>query len=175
MPSPLLVFLLVPLLLQDQVHLLLSLSELVQDLLMRANGSLGPWMLGDLDNRRPLSRHIREHLLDEVFEAFRKEGWQSFAAVGVPKDIVSLFFDELVVWVGHCWLLEGRIAGIHDEQNNSSSEDVRLPSVVTLACNFRSHVALGAEFGLEDACAVLAPDEAGEPKIGDFENKRGGK
>lgn len=174
-PSPLFVLLLVPLLFQDQVHLLLPLPELVQDLLVGTDGSLGPRMLGHLHDRRSFPRHIREHLLHQVLEAVRKEGWQSLAAVGVPKDVVSLFFDELVVRVGDCWLLEGWIASIHDEQNNSSSEDVRLPAVITLRCDFRSHVALGSQLGLEDARAVLATDQTREPEVRDFENKRRGK
>lgn len=78
--------------------------------------------------------------------------------MGVPKDVVPLFLDELVVRVSHCWLLEGRIACVHDEQDNSSRKDVRLSAVVALVRDFRSHVALCAELGLENPRAVLAPN-----------------
>ena len=83
----------------------------------------------------------------------------------VPEDIEPLLFDELVVWiVDHC-LFERRIASVHDEEDDSAREDVRLPAVVMLQRNLRSHVSLSAQLSVQDASAVVPSNQARKPKI----------
>lgn len=89
-------------------------------------------MLGYFSNSWPFTRDIGQHLLNEVFERIREETRTSLSVVRVPKDIESLLFDKLVVWIiDHC-LLKRRVACIHNEENDSTREDVRFPAVVML-------------------------------------------
>lgn len=89
--------------------------------------------------------------------------------MGVPKDIESLLFDELVVWViDHC-LLKRRVACVHNKENDSTREDVGLPSVVMLQRDLRSHVSLSPQLRMQDPSAVMSSDQAGEPEICNLE------
>lgn len=87
----------------------------------------------------------------------------------VPKDIEPLLFDELVVRiVDHC-LLKRRIACVHDEEDDSTRENISLPAIVMFQRNLRSHVSLSAQLSVQDSRAVVSPNQARKPKICNLE------
>lgn len=126
-------------------------------------------MLGYFSNSWSFTRDIGQHLLNEVFERIREETRTSLSVMRVPKDIESLLFDELVVWIiDHC-LLKRRVACIHNEENDSTRKDVRFPAVVMFQRNLWSHVSLSAQLSMQDTSAIMPSNQAREPKVCNLE------
>ena len=86
-----------------------------------------------------------------------------------PENFVFLFFDQFVIGIGGRGLFEGRVSRQHDEEYDSSCEDVATFSFIFFCWNLGGHVAFSAEFSFQDSRAVLAAKETGEPEICDFE------
>ena len=101
--------------LQDTVQLLLTLGELLFYFSMSAYSIFNPRMRGNPLNFKPLRRLKSNHMNEEILETLREEISWSFSRMSFPKNIIFLFFYDLIVWIIWCRLLERRISSIHYE------------------------------------------------------------
>lgn len=130
--------------LQYLVQFNLPLRELLLDFSMAADGLLDPGMSSNLLNLGSFQRIECDYLHKEILEGLAEEPNRPFSGMRLPKDIVLLLLDQLVVGIGRSSLLEGRIASQHDEQYDSSRENIAALSLILLRGDFRSHIPFGA-------------------------------
>ena len=99
---------------------LLSLLELLNDLLLSWNLSRHPRVVDHICNGRSLDRFKLQHGLDQRLEVFGVElllSWLVFA-MGLPKQIGPVGGEAPVEWVLEDSLGERWMLGNHDEKNN---------------------------------------------------------
>jgi hypothetical protein len=89
-----------------------------------------------------------DHSGEKVFEFGREEVHWSSSGVSLPESVVFLVFDQLVVGIISSCLFEWWVSGIHDEQNDSCSENVALGSLIVLGWNLGGHVAFSSQLGV---------------------------
>jgi hypothetical protein len=100
------------------------------------------------------------HSGKQIFEIFRKIIDGSSPGMGFPKHVALLFLDQLVIRVVWHGLLERRVSCIHDEENDSGRENIGFGSIVVFIWNFRGHVSLGAQLGVQNSSSVFSLDQA---------------
>ena len=160
---------------ENGVQFLLPYCELLLDLPVGAHRLLNPGVSSNFLDFQSFRGLEGDQPLEEILERVGEETDGTFAGVGLPKDIVFLFLEDLVVGVGGGGLLEGRVAGVHDEENDSGSKNVNNFTLIFLVGNLRGHVSLSAQLGPEHSSAVLALEQAGEAEIGDLEDEEVGE
>lgn len=92
--------------------------------------------------------------------------------MSLPKDIVLLLLNELVVGISKRGFLKGRISCKHDEENDSSCKDIAAFSLVFLCRDLWSHVAFRSKLGLEHSSPISPLQQAREAEIGNLENEQ---
>lgn len=107
-----------------------------------------------------------EHGRDQVLELLVEEVFLLPVGVGSPELARLVCGNKLVVRVLHVGHIEGRVTGIHDEQDAAKGKQVDDLSLVGLACmDLRSHEAEGAYDTAVDAGAITALNRTGETKV----------
>lgn len=99
---------------------LLSLLELLNDLLLSWNLSLHPWVVDDICDGWSLDRFKLQHGLNQRLEVLGVEfllTWLVFA-MGLPEQVGPIGGEAPVEWVLEDSLGEWRMLGNHDEKNN---------------------------------------------------------
>lgn len=167
----LLLLLLKAVLFNGSLDLVVSLKELILDFGRRYDWAIEPRMALDFSQGQSLGGIVSEERVDEVHEVLGVEGIGALGLdVSLPEGIVSVRAEELVVGVFRVGLGERRGAGEHDEEDDGGCEQIDGRSVVgELRVDFRRHVALGSQAGLEQAVAIAAFHEGCETEIGDFQ------
>ena len=125
------------------------LSEFRQNVmpnLLHVNFSLHPWMSSDLLDSGSVLAVVTEESQDEVLEWLR----QALSAGLFPVCGVVTLEQQIVEVLVLFGLLEWADSLHDNEKNDTSREDVDLPTIVLLAFfDFGSHVGHGAAVGLQ--------------------------
>lgn len=90
--------------------------------------------------------------------------------MSLPEDIETFFLDEFVVRIVGSSLLEGRVACIHNEEDDSGCEDIHTLSFVLFGRDLWGHVAFSSQLGPENSTVIFALEFAGESKVCDFKD-----
>jgi hypothetical protein len=104
----------------------ISLLELFEDLLLGWHWSLHPWVSEHFGNGWSMGRVKLEHGLDDVFELFREERFASLLALAMslPEHVGSAGSDASVEWILWLGSSEWRMLCNHNEEDNSSGEQI---------------------------------------------------
>lgn len=160
-----------PAIIEDHVQLLLPCVEFLLDLTVGADCILDPRMASNILNLQSFRRVEGNQALEEVLEGVTEEANRSFAGMGLPEDVVLLLLEDFVVGISWSCFLEWRISCIHDEENDSRCEDVHTFTLIFLARDLWSHVALSSQLCSKNSSAVLALEKGREAEVSDLEDE----
>lgn len=131
--------------------------------------TLHPWVTNNISERKSVSWDKLEHVSDEILELLGVEASSLVSGVSLPEKICSVHSKKLKVLVLRRSTLERRMTGVHDKENNGSSEKIYHVSLIWLSLvNFWSHIALSSKFGLKHAATVTALNRSCKTEVSDL-------
>lgn len=111
-----------------------------------------------------------QHSRDQVLELLVEEVLLLAVGVRSPELARLVCRDQLVVRILHVGHVEGRVTGIHDEQNAAKGKKIDDLGLIGLACvDLGSHEAEGADDAPVDAGAIAALNRTGKAEIDDLD------
>mmetsp|Transcript_24528 Transcript_24528/g.28909 ORF Transcript_24528/g.28909 Transcript_24528/m.28909 type:complete len:390 (-) Transcript_24528:361-1530(-) len=156
--------------LRSLLVLLVTLLELGTHLRRRGIvASLDPGVSDDVGDREALVRVEAQHGGNQVLELLVEEAFGLPVGVRRPELARPVRRDQLVVRVVHVCHVEGRVARVHNEQDDAEGEQVHnLGLVGLLGVNLRSHEAERANDTTIDARAIATLHGASETEVHDL-------
>lgn len=143
-----------------------SLGELFLDFSLGGDFALHPGVTDDVSHRESLMGVQLEHRGHQILEVVGEETLRLVVTVGLPEEVGPVGSQKLVVGVPGVGVRERRVLSIQDEQDDGGGEEINnLTLVGGPRDDFRSHVAEGAQIGLELARSVSALEGCGETEI----------
>lgn len=161
----LLYFLLFSSLIQNNVQLLLSQTELIFNFAVSTNCTLDPWMWSNLLNFWSFIGIISNHFTEKVFKLFTEIINRSSSWVSLPESIKLFILQKLVIRVAWDGFFERWVSSIHDEKNDSWGKNIALCAIVIFSWNLRSHVPFSSEFSMKNASSIFSFQKARESKV----------
>ena len=146
--------------------------ELFFNLCMSANLLLDPSMTGNIFDLEALRRLKGNHTLEELFEVIAEESYWSLSWMSLPEDIILLFLQNFIVWIGKSSFLKWGISSIHDEENDSCSEDVNILTLILFSRDLWSHITFSSKFCSQYSCSIFALEEGREAEISNLQYKK---
>lgn len=150
---------------------LISHLEFSSDLFRTGHRSLHPGVADNIGSGETLAGNELEHTGQERNKLFR-EASLLVAGMRSPEYISAVSRDEFIKTITRSSLGEWRVAGNHNEQDDTHSEEVNSLSLVRfLGVDLRSHVRLSSELCEKLSSSCTSSERSGKAKVSDFNVK----